>query len=225
MSDSQSNPDPQQSADQDIEDRQASEAPQRPVDAPRDPSESPERGYEPTAADRFREHVSQSAASEDYEQETSLWKGGYSPKAMVGMWVGMGVATVVIIVAAVLIEVLGFLVALGLIVLMWLLGGLVYLWRRLGIHYELTTQRFIHRDGVMTRHTDRIEVIDISDVSYRQGPVERVFGVGTIVITSSDQSHPELTMLGIDQVGQVASLIDDTRRKERRKRSLHLRQM
>jgi hypothetical protein len=76
---------------------------------------------------------------------------------------------------------------------------------------------------VLVRKTDRIEVIDIEDVSYTQGIVQRMLGVGTITISGRDQSHPTLNLCGIDNVPEVASLIDDVRRDERRKRSLHTR--
>ena len=105
---------------------------------------------------------------------------------------------------------------------MWVFGGLRYGWRRLGVHYQLTTQRFIHQTGILTRKTDRIEVIDIDDVSFTQGPVERVFGVGTIQLTGSDRTHPTLSMIGIGEVKEVAGLIDDIRHSERRRRSLHI---
>lgn len=194
-------------------------------DSPRPAQPPPAGGHDQSAADRFRELASQTGQSSEYEPEQSLWSGSYSHRSMVGVWIGLGFATVLLIAAAVMFEPVSIWIALGLIVLIWVIGVLTYLWRRLGIHYELTTQRFIHKDGLLTRHTDRIEVIDISDVSYHQGPVERIFGVGTIVISSSDRSHPELVMVGIDDVTDVATLIDDVRRKERRKRSLHLRQM
>ena len=178
-----------------------------------------------TPMERFRELASRRTSGGDNEAETSLWTGTYSSKAMVGVWAGLSLFTLALVVAAIMVEAFSLWWALGIAVAAWLIGVVQYLWRRFSIHYELTTQRFIHKDGLVTRHTDRIEVIDISDVSYRQGPVERMLGVGTIIISSSDVSHPSLTMIGIDDVTRVATLIDDTRRKERRKRSLHLRQM
>jgi hypothetical protein len=52
--------------------------------------------------------------------------------------------------------------------------------------------------------------------------VERIFGLGTVRITSSDQSHPELSLPGIENVQIVAGLIDDARRNERRRRGLYI---
>lgn len=157
--------------------------------------------------------------------ERSLWKGGYSGKAMYGAWVLSAVLTVAALIA---MGVLG-----NQNNLLWPIGGAaliawwvivlgVYMVRRLSVHYELTTQRFIHQRGILVRRTDRIEVIDIDDVSFTQGIIQRMLGVGTIQITSSDRTHPELKLTGIDQVATVSNMIDDVRREERRRRSLHI---
>ena len=102
----------------------------------------------------------------------------------------------------------------------WLLGTALY--RKFSDQYWLTTQRLKHRNGILFRQANRLELIDIDDVSYRQGPVQAMLGLGTIQIKSSDSSHPELDMVGIANVQQVADMIDDARREERRKRGLHI---
>ena len=64
----------------------------------------------------------------------------------------------------------------------------------------LTNQRFIHESGILRRVSDRIEVLDIDDITFEQGIIERLVGVGTIRVMSSDRSHPELLMYGIENV-------------------------
>lgn len=173
--------------------------------------------------DRFENEVTRRRNSPDGEHpEEDLWAGGFSPKAMVGWWVSLGLFTILMIVATIMIEPLTWLISLAIVVLMWVVAGMNYARMRLGFHYELTSQRLIHRTGILSRRSDRIEVIDISDVSYQQGPIQRIFGVGTIHITSSDRSDPELHLLGIDKVSEVAGLIDDIRRSERHRRLLHI---
>ncbi len=177
----------------------------------------------PNAADKFREQVqSTQEGVDDYEPEEELWEGGYSAKAMVGTWVMLAVGSVALLILPFFVGFLSLSVSFWVIVVAWLVGAVLYGWRRFGVHYELTSQRFIHQTGILTRATDRIEVIDIDDVSFTQGPVQRMFGVGRITITSSDRSHPLLHMIGIADVKSVAGLIDDVRRKERRRRSLHI---
>ena len=96
------------------------------------------------------------------------------------------------------------------------------LYRKMSVHYLLTNQRFIHESGFLRRVTNRIEVLDMDDIAFEQTLLERMFGVGTIRILSSDCSTPELLLRGIDNVAEISNLIDNTRRTERRKRGLHI---
>ncbi len=164
---------------------------------------------------------------DDIADEKELWEGGFSGKAMIGSWVAGITITVIILVVMLMVQQLrsqsiAWYVATGLVGVMWIyLVGLMF-YRKWGMRYELTTQRLKHREGILFRKLDRIELLDIDDVIYRQGPVQAIMGVGNITISSSDKSHPELTLLGIANVREVADLIDDARRTERRKRGLHI---
>ncbi len=165
--------------------------------------------------------------STDAPVERSLWKGGYSGKAMYGTWLG---ALVITILTTVLLAMFArgesastlWMACGSAICIMWIAVIGTYLYRRLSFHYELTTQRLIHQKGILVRRSDRIEVIDIDDVSYTQSIIQRMLGVGKIVITGSDRTDPELVLNGIDKVEEIASLMDDVRREERRRRSLHI---
>lgn len=157
--------------------------------------------------------------------ERSLWQGGYSPKAMYGTW---AISAIVTIAAITLIAIFAmdvpniWPIAVAVLIFWWVAAIGIYIYRRLSVHYELTTQRFVHQAGILVRRTDRIEVIDIDDVSYTQGIIQRMLGVGTIRLTGSDRTHPEMVLSGIDKVPEVASMFDDVRRSERRRRSLHI---
>lgn len=155
------------------------------------------------------------------ETEVKLWSGSFSGKAMYGSWLLAVVATIVLIVGCVVAPP-GRPVFIGLMVFIWLALLVVLAYRKMSIHYDLTTQRFLHQSGILTRTSDRIEMIDIDDVAYTQSIVQRMFNVGTIKLTSSDRTHPVLRLIGIDDVKRIADLIDDARRKERRKRGLHI---
>ena len=207
--------------------RPTSDPSQKPLDAgsPGQPNrpEVADSG-QASAADRFRQ-AAQSRQGDDVEAETAVWQGGFSSKAMFGNWLLAGVVTVVLLIV-VLIVGTGNPVLWGvwavISVLLW--GGFAcqLAYRKLTCKYQLTTQRFIHETGLLKRVTDRIEVIDIDDVSVEQRLIERMVGVGTIKLVSSDRSHPVLMMRGIENVKDVAAKIDDLRRKERRRRGLHI---
>ena len=158
---------------------------------------------------------------DDSIPEEQLWTGGYSAKAMLGIWLSTVSASVIAVILGAMMEI-GALLVLEMIAVFWFIAMIVLLYRKLHVHYQLTSQRFIHKSGILKRVTDRIEVIDIDDVTYAQGLLQRLLGVGTIKITSSDRSHPELWLHGIDGVQRVAGIIDDIRRQERRRRGLHI---
>jgi membrane protein YdbS with pleckstrin-like domain len=173
----------------------------------------------------------QPRAATPNEPESKLWEGGFSPKAMYGTWLISAIVSIGILVALVLVPWADVIeistqaiwtFGIGIILLWWVLAIGTYLYRRLGMFYELTSQRFIHTSGILVRTTDRIDVIDIDDVAYTQGLIQRMLGVGTITLVSKDRSHPNLILRGIDQVDKIAGMIDDVRRKERKKRSLHI---
>jgi len=161
------------------------------------------------------------AASTDPEQ--TLWNGGYSAKAMYGSWALALVVTVAAAVASVLLpNPITWLVGGVSVAAIWLSLITYYLYMRLSVDYTLTNQRFIHKVGFLRRVSNRVEVIDIDDVQYEQGLFERMFGVGTIKVLSSDISDPKLYLKGIDDVQRVANLIDNARRDERKKRGLYV---
>ena len=156
--------------------------------------------------------------------EEDLWQGGYSPKALLGGWVASGLITIAAIAAPILIASGSgwWLASFGIILLAWLTPALLLAYRRLSINYRVTNQRLFHESGILRRRTDRIELIDIDDVATDQGVFERMMGVGSIRITSSDRTHPDLVLQGIDGVREVAAKIDNGRRAERLRRGLHI---
>ena len=185
-----------------------------------------DNGDAESPSDRFRRQMSAPAADSegDSDREKELWQGGFSPKAMFTWWIGSGVLTVILVVGLVIaFSVAPAMIAIiVLIALAWLWPACVLMYRRMALKYRLTTQRFIHEQGVLTREIDRIEVIDIDDVSYKQTLIDRMVGVGTIRIESGDRSHPELILRGIDDVQRVSDMIDAARRDERVRRGIHI---
>ena len=184
-------------------------------------AEIPLPGGNQTASERFKQATDDRQSGPDIE-ENDLWSGSYSPKAMIGWWVAAGAITVVLLVASLMYFSNAFWYTVLALLVGWAVLGGRYAVRRLGVHYYLTSQRFIHESGILWRRTDRIELIDIDDVTFRQGPVQRMFNVGTIQLLSSDVTDPKMELPGIEGVRHVADMIDDLRRKERRRRGLHI---
>lgn len=165
------------------------------------------------------------AISKRDDPEQELWQGTYSPKATIPSFAVAGFVSVVVIIGVLALA------SLTAIHWIWLLlaialvfGGLaVQLWlTRLSTAYRLTSQRLVHEVGLLRRVTNRLEVIDIDDVTIEQGLIDRFLGIGTIKLTASDRTHPELLLRGVDNVRAVADQIDHARRTERVRRGLHI---
>ncbi len=156
--------------------------------------------------------------------EQELWAGNYSIKSMAGSWIVLGLITIAEI-ALLLVFSAGMPVTwtvLGILAVIWVFMLGVMYYRKWSYHYELTTQRIKHREGFVFRSQDRIELIDISDVKLKQGPIQAILNVGNIHVISSDESHPLLIMAGLADAKKIADLIGNARREERRKRGLHI---
>lgn len=161
------------------------------------------------------------------QHETILWTGTFSSKGLIHSWLLALLLTIVMPVGAIYVQAdrVEWISILLILVATWAALAVFLLVQKLNVHYELTDQRLIHRSGILLRRTDRIELIDMDDVSHEQGLIERFFGVGTIEIASSDRSHPLIQLPGIDRVDQVAMLIDDARLRERVRRGIHIEQI
>jgi membrane protein YdbS with pleckstrin-like domain len=151
--------------------------------------------------------------------EETIWEGSYSPKAMLGVAVLAAIGSLVLIVAIFLVTAGWIKVTLFVaLLLLWVLVAGRLAQRRLGISYKLTNHMFYHRHGVLTRVTDRIELIEVHDVTYEQGLFERMVDVGSIKIASSDRTDPIFYLRGVESVEQVAQSIDKARRNEQVRR-------
>jgi membrane protein YdbS with pleckstrin-like domain len=189
---------------------------------------SPKNGFPPSdPAGLFQQAVASRADSSNLPEQ-EIWHGGYSPKAMLGSWVACGVGTVVLFLFGLFVMSWTFsywLILLLAMVLPWLYFLAVLSYRRMSVRYSLSTQRFIHESGFLRRINDRIELLDVDDITFEQGPCERLMGVGTLRVTSHDRSHPDLVLPGIEDIKKVASDFDNARLAERRRRGLHVEQI
>ncbi len=203
----------------------------RRIDAPDEgspdlPADKPEPAAVPAEpADALRDPAARHELQDEPERE--LWRGGYSSKAMIGGWVISGLATLLLLFLGALWvrQAVWWLVLVAAILLVWLYHVVILCYRKMSVRYVLTTQKFVHESGLLRRVTNRIEALDMDDITFEQGPLERLAGVGTIRIVSSDRSDPNFALLGIENARRVAEQFDDVRRAERRRHGLHIEQI
>lgn len=194
---------------------------------------------DPSSANSFANPDATAAPIQQFEQavqlrqsnanqsEEQLWSGGYSPKAMLGGWLISGLVSIAFLTAGILYARSAFwwlAIIIG-ILAPWIYCISVLSYRRMSVRYSLSSQRFIHETGILRHVNNRIELLDIDDITFEQGPLERLTGVGTIHILSHDRTDPEIMLFGIENVREVAGIFDNARLVERRRRGLHVEQI
>ncbi len=101
---------------------------------------------------------------------------------------------------------------------------LVAIWRYLLVRtmtYELTTQRFRVTHGVVARRTDELELYRVKDSEFSQTLFQRLFGLGTIAMATSDESSPLAVIACIpasrakELREQIRNLVEDLRDRKR----------
>ena len=79
--------------------------------------------------------------------------------------------------------------------------GLILLaraWYRVAsTRYRLTTQRLFAQTGLIAKNLEEVELFRVKDVTLRQGVLDRLLGVGTVMVLSTDDTAPELDLAGI----------------------------
>lgn len=84
----------------------------------------------------------------------------------------------------------------GLLPLVLALG---YSWLvRLGTEYRLYQVSLEVESGLVSRTIDNLQLFRVRDLRLRQSMLGRLFGVGDVVVTSTDQSTPRLTIRGVE---------------------------
>lgn len=100
----------------------------------------------------------------------------------------------------------------------------VAFWRWLVLRcmsYELTTQRYKVSHGVISRHTDELELYRVKDTTYSQNVFQRIFGLATVHMKTSDPSTPFVSIhsIGASQAKslreQIRSLTEELRDRKR----------
>ena len=68
--------------------------------------------------------------------------------------------------------------------------------------YTFTDRRLITRDGVVVRRGHDMPLARISDIAYEFGPVDRMLGCGTLVISDAS-THGQIKLHDIPRVEEV----------------------
>jgi membrane protein YdbS with pleckstrin-like domain len=161
--------------------------------------------------------------------ETDLWRGRTSWKHYMGRLAGWGVLAIAAAVGTYLLvrdwERLNPSGGVLLFIAVVAIAGLIIGWSAivviLGNRYRLTSQRLFIERGILHVTVDQLELIRVDDVRIHKTLADRMFGLGTIEIISTDASDRNIMILGVADSDTVA---EHVRRRMRtmRKSSLYV---
>ena len=75
--------------------------------------------------------------------------------------------------------------------------------------YALSEDRLFLKRGFLNVHQDEVVLYRVRDLRVSQSLWQRVFGVGTVTVISTDKSIPELALKNIRQPNEVKELIHE----------------
>jgi uncharacterized membrane protein YdbT with pleckstrin-like domain len=65
------------------------------------------------------------------------------------------------------------------------------------VRYRLTNQRLVVERGLLSRTLSEVDLRQVDDLVFRPGPLDRLLGIGSISVVSSDRTQPHLQLLGV----------------------------
>ncbi|WP_172251477.1 PH domain-containing protein [Saccharibacillus deserti] len=83
------------------------------------------------------------------------------------------------------------------------------------VHYKLTSQRLLITTGLIGKKTEELELVRIKDVALEKTAMDRMMGVGTILIYSSDPTTPEIRLEDVKDAEKVKDLLRGAIRAEK----------
>ena len=88
--------------------------------------------------------------------------------------------------------------------------------------YRLTTQRLFVQKGLVAKHLEEVELFRVKDVTLNQGFVQRLLGVGTVVVLSTDDTAPRLELAGISNPVEAKEALRGAFRASRQREGMRM---
>jgi membrane protein YdbS with pleckstrin-like domain len=190
-----------------------------PTDAPRTP-------HPPTSAAGSR------TAETTPPPERALWAGHPSQWCNLGMFVRHAFLSCVAIGAAIVLhlrpeprELLG----QGFVPALWVIAGLALIpalragWKALQLvttRFEVTSERVRIRRGVLSRTWEELELYRVKDATLHQPFLYRLVGLSSIVLVTSDRTHPVVVVPAIPGGESLRESLRDSIELQRQRRGV-----
>lgn len=116
-------------------------------------------------------------------------------------------------------------IILGVLLAPFIIGIIVLLnvwYKVVSLKYRLTTQRLFVQKGLIAKHLEELELFRVKDVTVKQGILQRILGFGTIIVISTDDSNPQVQLIGINKPVDVKETIRNAFRGARKREGMKM---
>ncbi len=103
---------------------------------------------------------------------------------------------------------------IGIILTLTVVGAIVgipyIIWTYLVIKnkkYELTQERLILKSGVLNKKIEELELFRVRDYSIEKPFIYNIFGLGNIILTSSDKTNPYIKLEALKDIENLKNKI------------------
>jgi len=178
-----------------------------------------------TPSSRLAPEAGAAATAQPGPPETELWTGRTSWKHYAGrvsLWIVANVLFAALIgwlaSARKWFELPGVIwIVLGGVFVSGLIFIIPVFLRIISRRYRLTSQRLFIERGILSQTIDQTELIRVDDVRLEKTLIDRVFGLGTVSLLSTDVSDRLVVIEGIDNAEKVAEAVRTNMRTQRGK--------
>jgi len=131
--------------------------------------------------------------------EKTIFHGSPSQTLNVNVFVGCGLGAIALFVLSLVLPWWGFLLLLPVPI-----GIAAWKWLELKCRvYEVTTERIKVSRGIFSRRTDEMELYRVKDLTLIEPFFFRLFGLGSVIMTTNDASTPTLTIHAVKRVKEL----------------------
>ncbi|HMQ78170.1 MAG TPA: PH domain-containing protein [Ignavibacteria bacterium] len=135
-------------------------------------------------------------------QEQIVWEGSQSQVLNFGIFISMGIVSLIIIVLSLMF----FPLAAVLVIL-----PLIYIfikWLIVRNHrYKVTTERIFYTTGIFSKKTEALELYRVRDVDMYEPFWQRLFKLGNVALTTSDKTAMNFLLKAVPNPGELMNNI------------------
>ena len=139
------------------------------------------------------------------EPEKAAWRGGPSQLVNLPAFVASAMVAMIFFVVGPNFQGVQNYIMLGaLIPALW--AG--WKWLTVRCHrFEISTERLKIFEGVLNRTVNEVELYRVKDTQIQQPILYRLFGLGHVILETSDRSHPRATLNAIKNPREVGEIL------------------